>query len=224
MTEQLTVRATATWLWYLERDAGGGVALDASSTTGQLAADLSLHFSEVHVLRRTTSALDEIRAYGEHVGSRPYAPTVGTILSAPWGDHAFDCIAVHDTFAKCDPKAVETIERLDRIRLLLKAGGWFVGATPNTSYVRHRRTGAVGISPRVFSRMLVEAQFREIRRIFVVPSLDDPVTLIPDAPRAVNAYEAFDSIRGTTKWTRRVLARLGLRKMLYPAFLILARA
>ncbi len=72
--------------------------------------------------------------------------------------------------------------------------------------------------------MLVEARFREVRRIFVVPALDEPWTLIPDAKRAISAHEAFDAIQGSTQWTRRAVARLGLHGMLYPAYFIMARA
>jgi hypothetical protein len=113
---------------------------------------------------------------------------------------------------------------LDWLRHLLKTDGWLVAASPNPSFLRSRSAGRVGISPGAFSRMLVEARFREVRRIFVAPSLDAPRTLIPDAQRAVNAYEAFDSIQGATRWTRRTVASLGLHRQLYPAYFIMACA
>jgi len=213
----------ATWLWLLECECWGE-ALDASTTTGPLASELSRHFSEVRVLRDDAAALEEVRGYGEKVGDRPYSLTLGSLRAAPWNENTFDCIAVHDRFARQEPKNAEAIQTLDRLRHLLKPDGWLVAASPNPSFLRRRSAERVGISPRAFARMLVEARFREVRRIFVTPSLDRPRTLVPDAQRAVAAYESFDSIQGATKWTRRAVASLGLHRQLYPAYFIMACA
>jgi hypothetical protein len=212
----------AAFLCYLDRELGG-VALDASATEGELAADLSAFFSEVHVLREDRFALELVRAHAARTGDSPYLETQASILEAPWTDRTFDCIAVHDALAEWNPETRETAASLERIRCLLKPEGWFMGASPNASYLRYRRAGRRGIAPRSYTRLLVDAGFREVRRIFVSPSLEAPASLIPDEPEAVAAYEILDSARGTSRWTRRVLARLGGRVMLYPTYLIMAR-
>jgi hypothetical protein len=213
----------ATWLWLLDLEFGG-VALDASATKGHLASELSRHFSNVHVLREDKAALDEVRAFGGRAGDRPCTLTLGSLRTAPWNESTFDCIAVHDRFAGQNQKPAESIQTLERLRHLLKTDGWLVAASPNPSYLRARSAGRTGIAPRALSRMLVEARFREVRRIFVTPSLDSPRTLIPDARRAVGAYEAYDSIQGTSEWKRRTVAGLGLHSALYPAYFIMACA
>jgi hypothetical protein len=57
--------------------------------------------------------------------------------------------------------------------------------------------------------------------LFVLPSLERPLTLIPDDLDAIDAYEASS---GERAWARRAAARVGVRSALYPGYFMLACA
>lgn len=213
----------APWLWLLEQEVGG-VALDASATKGHLASELSEHFQDVRVLRDSEAALDEVRDHGERAGDRPYTLQLGSLHSLPFTEGTLDCIALHDRLVDENVSRTETLQILERLRRLLKAGGWLVAASPNPACLGSRPADGVGIDPRAFSRMLGKAGFNDIRRLFVTPALDRAHTLIPDTRRPINAYEAFDSIQGATSLTRRAVAAVGSGTLLYPAYFIMASA
>ncbi len=223
MSTQFVVPKAATWLWFLERDYGG-VALDASRSPGPIASELSRHFEEVRVLREDRAALDEVGRYAEKVGDRAHTLTLGSLSTTAFEGQSFDCIALHDRIAMDVPSVAERIETLGRLRGLLEPGGWLVAGASIPPLFRRRAAAKAGISPRGFSRMLRKAGFREVRRIFVAPSIDSPITMVPDAPDAVASFEAFDTIRGSTSRIRQLVARLGLRDRLHPAYFIMARA
>lgn len=223
MSAPATAELAPAWLWYADRDIGGS-ALDASTVGGKLAAELSVQFSVVHVLREQASAVDAVLADARRRRAGSYEGTVGSILRAPWADNTFDCIVAEDALVQTRVTRAGVVDRVQRIRALLKPGGWFVGSSPNPAYRRFRRLRAPGISPLRFSRVLTDAHFRDVRRVFVTPSLERPLALVPDAPAPVKAYEAFDSISGATRWRRQMAANLGLRNTLYPAYFIFGRA
>jgi SAM-dependent methyltransferase len=193
-------RPLTPWLWLLDLPAGGS-ALDASGRPSDVAEQLSFHFSDVAVLE---------------------GPIVPDAL--PWAQATFDCIAVHDRFAACDLNEPQNLDLLVELRALLKPGGWLVGASPNPAHVRAGSDGKLGIPSRVFSRALLSAGFREVRCVFVHPSLENPTTLVPDTPETVRAYEESRVVHDHARWPRRIAARVGLHRWLYEAYFLLARA
>ncbi|HET9947380.1 MAG TPA: methyltransferase domain-containing protein [Longimicrobiales bacterium] len=217
--EQYQGRLPATWLWFTDCR-HGGVALDASATTGQVAAELAPWFGEVHVLREREADFAGVRALAAALHDAPYREAVGTIHSAPFPEGSFDCVAVHDVLAGRSPASEDTARTLARIRALLRPGGWLAAASPRRGL---RRSGARGVSPRAFTRALERAGFRDTRCLFAAPSIDRPLSLVPDSAPTVRAYEGSDPIAGTTSPGRRVLSWLGAGALLYPGYFILAR-
>jgi hypothetical protein len=175
----------------------------------------------VHVIRETQSQLDEVRAYATTLAVGPYVETRGSILEPHWMDGTFDCIAIHDALEGWDTRAPGTSAYLDRILLLLKPRGWLIGASANPWYLGRRALGK-GLAPRAVVRLLKNAGFREVRLLFVRPSLARPLALVPDDPRAIRAFDGFRSMSDSTALTRRVVARLGIRSVLFPAYFVLA--
>lgn len=208
---------------YLQHEPGG-VALDASDSPGHHAAELSACFAEVHVLREDRAALDEARTHSAKLGAEAFRVTQGSLLTPPWADRSFDCISVHDAFVEWDLTAPALPQKLARVHGLLKPGAWFVGISPNGRYLRRRGTNPNGVRSSRFTRLLRNTGFREVRRVFVNPSLDRPRYMIPDERAAVRAFEALNPQGGLGALSRRVMAGLGLRGLLYPAYIWMARA
>jgi hypothetical protein len=116
------------------------------------------------------------------------------------------------------------LAELQSAHQLLKPGGWLALASPNTPRVRSPLARAAGIPRRVLTRLLKQASFRETRCLFVEPSADDPSTVVPDAEAAIRARDALEGISGTSMWKRRAALEFGAQSVLFPAYLLLARA
>ncbi len=217
------VRSLASWLWLI--GCGTGKALDASEEAGgDFAASLMTHFDEVHVLRADPSVLDSVRADNAREGWVPASLTSGTVRDAPWPPGTFDCIALHDALAHRPPAAPGLLEDLRPLHRLLRPGGWLEVAAPNPRLPGRRAAGTFVLPRGRLSRLLVRAGFREVRCWFAAPTLARPLTLLPDARAAIRAYEASDAMRGATSWPRRAIAGFGTPSVLYPAYVLLARA
>jgi SAM-dependent methyltransferase len=214
----MTVRSLAPWLWLVEFKTTAR-ALDASSTPGDLALALKGHFFAVDVLRPTPSALEKVRALATRQGWSADGFTLGSLISPPWPDATFDCIALHDAFARTVRSRAEAVNVLTGLRRLLRPEGWLAVASPSPGFLR--RSGTDGYAPAALSRLLSRAGFRDIRCLFVLPSLERPLTLIPDALDAIDAYEASS---GERAWARRAAAHLGVRSALYTGYFMLACA
>jgi SAM-dependent methyltransferase len=217
------MRSLAAWLWLVEFKTTAR-ALDASDTPGDLALALKGHFHAVDVLRPDHSALERVKAMAENQGWTANSLTVGSIRAAPWPPETFDCIALHDTLVATSRGASDMLAVLTGLRPVLKPGGWLAVGSPNPRVLGGRRGGAHGIPCGRLARLLRRARFRDVRCQFVEPSLESPLTLVPDAIHAIDAHEAASVLHGSRAWARRTAARLGLRSMLYPAYFLLARA
>ena len=217
------MRSLAAWLWLVEFKTTAR-ALDASETPGDLAQALKGHFNAVDILRPDASALRQVEALAESQGWTANSLTVGSIRAAPWPPETFDCIALHDTLVGTSRDATDTLAVLTNLRPVLKSGGWLAVGSPNPRVLGGRRAGARGMARGRLAGLLRRARFRDVRCLFVEPSLEYPLTLLPDAIHAIDAYEASSAMQGSRAWARRSAARLGLRSMLYPAYFLLARA
>ena len=214
----MTVRSLAPWLWLLELKTTAR-ALDASGTPGALAQALKGHFAAVDVLRPTPSELEEVRALAVRQGWSADGFTLGSFMSPPWPDATFDCIALHDAFAKTVRTRADAANVLTGLHRLLRPEGWLAVASPSAGFLR--RSGTDGYAPAALSRLLSRAGFRDVRCLFVLPSLERPSTLIPDALDAIDAFEASS---GERAWARRAAARVGVRSALYTGYFMLACA
>ena len=214
----MTVRSLAPWLWLVEFKTTAR-ALDASSTPGHLALALKGHFFAVDVLRPTPSALEEVRALAARQGWSADGFTLGSFMSPPWPDATFDCIALHDAFARPVRSRAEAVNVLTGLRRLLRPEGWLAVASPSAGFPR--RSGTDGYAPAALSRLLSRAGFRDVRCLFVLPSLERPSTLVPDA---LDAIDAFEASLGERAWARRAAAHVGVRSALYTGYFMLACA
>lgn len=215
----MTVRSLAPWLWFLDFKTTAR-ALDASSTPGDLAQALKGHFVSVDVLRPAPCELEEVRALASRQGWSADGFTLGSFVSPPWPNATFDCIALHDAFVRMVRNRAEATNVLSGLHRLLRPEGWLAVASTSPRFLRRR--GEDGYAPAALSRLLSRAGFRDVRCVFVLPSLDQPLTLIPDAFDAIDAYEA--SSGEERAWARRAAARVGVRRALYPGYFMLARA
>jgi hypothetical protein len=214
----------ATWLWLVEFSSTD-TALDASGeSTGELATSFRSHFGAVHVLRDDATALERVQLDCAGDGWEPTSCRLGSPKSSPWPARSFDCIALHDALARRNPTSAEMLDELTRLHTMLRSGGWLALASRTLPPVRRGRPDAA-ISRRVVTRQLRLAGFGEIRCLFGGPTIEGPLTLLPNSSKAVGAFEASDAMRGAPGLRgRRTLARLGARDLLYPAYLLLARA
>jgi SAM-dependent methyltransferase len=217
------MRSLAAWLWLVEFKTTAR-ALDASDTSGDLAQALKGHFHAVDVLRPDPSALERVQAMAGKQGWTADSLTVGSIRAAPWPPETFDCIALHDTLVTTSRGASDALAILTSLRPVLKPDGWLAVGSPNPGVLGGQPAGAPGIPCRRLARLLRRARFRDVRCLFVEPSLESPVTWVPNAIHAIDAHEAASAMHGSKAWARRTAARLGLRSMLYPAYFLLARA
>ena len=215
-------RSLATWLWLL--DVHGGSALDASvEQTSELAASLLGHFSDVTVLRNSHASLDAVRVDSLGAPTAPASFLVGTLATAPLAPRSFDCIALHDALTSVCGSRSELRECFAAAHVLLRPDGWLAATFPSPSMqsVRSRQWRP---SSRAVSRMLRRTGFMEVRTLYVEHGLERPLTMLPARPNAVRAYETAAGMRPNTRGIRRVLATIGVHSILYPAFLVLARA
>ncbi len=218
------VRSLAPWLWLIECGTGGK-ALDASEeATGDLAASLMGHFAEVHALRTAAPVLDSVRASNEREGWAPASLTLGTVRSASWPAGTFDCIALHDALARRALVGPDLLEELRHLHRLLRRDGWLAVASPNPRPIARRRGPARVLSRGQLTALLRRAQFRDVHCWLAAPTLERPLTLLPDVRSAIRAYEASDAMRGSTSPIRRMIAGFGPVSLLYPAYVLLARA
>jgi hypothetical protein len=218
------MRSLAPWLWLVDFEAQDQ-ALDASeSQTGELATALMGHFAQVHVLRDEGEKLEGLRAANDREGCEPASAVLGTVSTAPWARETFDCIALHDALVQRHLPAPEMLTELQGAHHLLKPGGWLALASPCTLRLRNPLGRATGIPRQVLSRLLRQANFREIRCFFVEPSADDPCTVVPDVDAAIRARDTLEGVSARTRWKRRAALELGVQSVLFPAYLLLARA
>lgn len=218
------MRSLAPWLWLIDFDERHH-ALDASgSQTGELTTALMAHFDEVHVLQAEVNTLDGIRAVNGRERWSQSSAALGSVRTAPWAGGTFDCIALHDALVERRLPTSGLLAELQSAHRLLKPGGWLALASPSTPRVRSPLGRPGGISRRVLSRLLKQASFRETRCLFVEPSLDDPSTVVPDADAAIRARDALEGVRGKSMWKRRAALEFGVQSVLFPAYLLLARA
>jgi hypothetical protein len=200
------------------------MALDASSTKGELAAALLGHFDEVHVLRTNLPDLERVRVTNRREGWHAASFHVGVLRTAPWPAATFDCIAMHDMSARRQASTDDLQKELNAARRLLRPHGWLALASPNPSFLGRRLGRTRGIPRRLLSQLLVRAKFSQQRCLFAAPTLERPLTVVPEAGDAVSAYELSDTLRDARSLARRAAVRLGLHSVLYPAYFLLARA
>jgi SAM-dependent methyltransferase len=218
------VRSLTTWLWLIDIE-DGAHALDASAeVTGDLAASLRGHFANVHVLRRDQDSLARVRASSDAEGWPLSEMAVGSAQTAPWAPATFSCIVLHDALVRQPAASSSLVDDLRHYHKMLKPGGWLALTSPQPFLPGRSRDGQRGVSRHRFRRFLKTAGFREVRCLFSEFTLERPLFLVPNDHTLISAYEASDAMRGTARWTRRLVASVGLRAVLYPAYLLLARA
>jgi hypothetical protein len=218
------VNSLAPWLWLVDFDAHGK-ALDASDAPhGEIAVALMTHFAEVHVLRPDSAQLDALLSTDNLRGLAPASTATGSLRASLWPTQTFDCIALHDALVRRRLPTAEVLAELHGAHKLLKPGGWLALASPRPSRLYRQRVDTVGMPRAILSRLLTEANFREIRCLYVEPSADNPRTVVPDVKSAVGAHNRLEGVRGRAMWKRRAAVQLGFRSALFPAYLLLARA
>ena len=217
------MRSLAPWLWLIDFDERDH-ALDASgSETGELTTALMAHFNNVRVLRAEADTLSGIRAVNGE-GWAPASAVLGSVRTAPWANATFDCIALHDALVQRRLPTSGLLAELQSAHRLLKPGGWLALASPNTPRVRSPLARTAGIPRRVLTRLHRQASIRETRCLFVEPSVDDPSTVVPAADAAIRARDSLEGVSGTSMWKRRAALEFGAQSVLFPAYLLLARA
>jgi hypothetical protein len=218
------VRSLAPWLWLVDFDAQR-TALDASERpTGELAAELSAHFAEVHIVRTGAAILDEIRVANRGGAWLPSSEVLGSVRTAAWPRETFDCIALHDALVRRQLPTAEVLAELQDAHRLLKPGGWLALTSSFPRTMNGARTRTPGIPRAILSRLLTRAHFEEIRCLFVHPGADEPFTLVPNVKTAIRAHEACSGGSGVAMWRRRMAVELGVQSALFPAYVLLARA
>lgn len=218
------MRSLAPWLWLVDFDAQDK-ALDASERrTGDLGAELSAHFAEVHVVRTDAASLGSLRVASGRDGWTPSTEVLGSVRTAAWRRETFDCIALHDALVRRRLAIPEVLAELQDAHRLLKPGGWLALASPSPSTMRSPRARTPGIARAVLSRLLTRAHFQEIRCLFVHPTADEPFTVVPDTKAAIRAHDTIAGAGGMAVWRRRAAVELGFQSTLFPAYMLLARA
>ena len=217
------LRSPAPWLWLLDFDAHGK-ALDASdSKTTQLTSALMAHFTEVHVMRGDDESLEAFRVANPE-GWSPASAVRGTVRTHPWPPGTFDCIALHDALVRKGLSTPDLLAELQGLHHLLRPGGWLALTSPFPPRLRGRRLHGRGIPRARLSRLLRQANFRELRCFFVEPSVDDPNTVVPAFKAAIRARDTLEGVSGRRLWKRRAAVELGLPAALFSAYVLLARA
>lgn len=220
----MTIRSITSWIWFLDMPPGGA-ALDASDdSTADIAACLAEHFRDVHVLRPDRSAADAFRSAPHCASWSPASLTAGTLESATWDAGSFSCIALHDSLDRRHIEPAARDAEFARYHRLLRANGWLALAAAQSPALSRGGAKNGGTNRKQLTRALKKAGFREVRCFFVEPTLERPLTILPDSLPAVRAYEFYDAMRGSTGLKRRGVASLGLRSLLYPGYFLLARA
>jgi SAM-dependent methyltransferase len=193
------------WLWLADLSRWDR-ALDVRSDVGAQTAGLAEHFRSVHCVRlerlRLSREWHDLIAGGyTNITAACAAP-----LHLPYLDEAFDCVALNDVSAQAS--------RQDQLlreccRILRKGGCVFMGAP--------------GRSVRRLSRSLTRAGFSVVHVLGAEPSWDEPRYIIPLNRAAILAYERW--VRRSSPMrdrVRRLLARLGCHRLLYPSVILLA--
>lgn len=214
------VRALTSWVWLVDFDRKAR-ALDA---TNELSADVSAtleqHFSAVHVLRKDEAALSLLRKSRDLAGFRESLKmSMGRLDSAPFEAASFDCVMLHDSIVTTGADARKT---LAGARRLLRDGGWLQMASP-----RPPLRGAIessGIRHGKLVAWVRSTGFREVRTYHIDSSIDQLLHLIPAARPAVLEYESSPAMRSSISRRRRLVASIGLHSLLYPGYMLLARA
>jgi hypothetical protein len=218
------VRSLASWLWLVEFP-GTACALDASEdASGELAAALSEHFATVHALRSDDAKLQDLHEASARQGWSLASETVGSVYDGSWAHGMFDCIAVYDGLA-ADVSHGAAYDRLKRYHSLLRSGGWICVASPTPTVLGRGGSHDSGIERRAFTRLLTRAGFNDVRAYWIEYSLERPLFLVPHKRETIVAYESYDAMRGSgLSRRRRTVANTGIGSLLYPAYLLLARA
>ena len=213
------VRALTTWVWLVDFERAER-ALDATrETSADVAAALQPHFPLVHVLRTSDSALSSVRESSGSMGFQAAAMSSGRLDSAALEAGSFDCIMVHDAIVGATPDAARV---LGTARRLLRTGGWLQVASAHPPL--WNATESSGIRRRKLERDLYSAGFREVRTYQVDSALDRLLHFVPSDRRAVLEYESSPAMRTITSRRRRAVASIGLHSLLYPGYMMLARA
>jgi hypothetical protein len=218
------VRSLASWLWLLDFR-NTAKALDASDDgSGELSAELGEHFAEIHSLRADAERLAELRTSNERQGWVPTSLGIGNAFNAPWPNGTFDCIALHDVLTRHGYSDHELSRILIRYHQLMRTDGWISISSPISPSLRRGKRDSQTVPPRRMSAILNEAGFSEVRCLWIEHSNDRPLFMVPDDPRTLVAYESYDAVRGSGSRARRAATKFGLSTILYPAYLLLARA
>ena len=216
------IRSLSTWLWLV--DLQGGSALDASAEqTSDLAAGLFGHFSDVTILRENHASLEAVRLDSLEGPAAAASFLVGSIATVPLAPRSFECIALHDALASVSSSKAELRTGFAAAYALLRHDGWLAATFPSPS-IQSICSRQWRPSRRSVCRMLTRAGFREMRLLYVESGLERPLTMLPGRADAIRAYENAPGMRPRTRGVRSALASVGAHSILYPAFLVLARA
>jgi hypothetical protein len=218
------VRSLASWLWLLDfRDRGA--AVDASDdTSGELAAALGCHFRRVDVVRGDQAQLDELQKSNERQGWVPTSIQVGSVATAPFAPDTFDCVVLYDAIVRRTQGVENMLDEVSRWRAMMRRDGWLVVAAATPHMLGRRKSGHSGIARRSLTRILNRAGYREVRCLWIEYSLERPLFLIPDSRATIASYESHDAMRGSGTRPRRVAAKSGMSSLLYPGYVLFARA
>ena len=216
----------ANWLW-LSNTTRRERALVVDGEMGATAASLASSFAEVHVMEseplslsftRRRFAQDRLESVA-HVRASPDAP--------PFAPGSFDCIALRLPLRRSGSprRGRETSPELhDLFRAcygLLRPGGCVGIMYANPLYYRNLVKIGRGRHPFV-ARTLQRIGFGDIQDYYVIPSADEPRSIVPAVRTAVRAYESLVTMPASKRLLRRLVVRLGCHVVLAPARLILA--
>lgn len=193
------------WLWLADISRWDR-ALEVRSDLGPQTAGLAEHFRYVHCLRLDRS---QLRREWQDLIANGYvniAAACATPVHLPYRDGAFDCVALDDVSAQASGQ--DQVLR-ECWRILREGGCLFMGA-PRRNLRR-------------LARDLTGAGFSVVRVFAAEPSWHEPRCIIPLNRSAVLGYERW--VRQSSPLrdgVRRLLARLGCRRLLYRSVILMA--
>jgi SAM-dependent methyltransferase len=210
------------WIWLSELSRFERVA----DVGGTIAHSLGLaeHFaSVVRVTPRDDPDSHVIRGSDDPGGS--VMTVSGSLAALPLRTASVDCVALRTELES----VVAARAAFREARRVLRAGGCASFGFENRSWVgaaraRRKQGRAAGpsISVRGVGHLARAAGFKSLELFYVDPAFVAPATLLPRSRAATGFLEVHRPTESRMGPVRRLLARSGMHRLLYPAYLGIA--